>query len=795
MRFTHSSLSKRDVTSRVHSRTRAENSNICPRTVSCKMCKCKISCNTQATPTAAAFEWNGHNYLIKVLHDCDFLDHVEPLRRWLGFGTSCNPFFVPFSSQADRNDGSTNLEGCQPSPEARLDKTGLADVGRPTSLGPFEVPSVMEHGIDGGNKGWTRNRNERKAQSNPNPSPYAAAVVNDPRLLPPTKVLPLSRGGGLTSAKSAASKAGGPGSILTGVMVNVERLVPNIVSREDMRRVDVARQVLVEEERRVVVAIETTAAGLVAATEEESRSLTTRFSGTPTLRKGSRNILPPAADDPRRDENKPREGLTLASIQNTRENATLHVAPNLSAGGAPNTPVSVSSNGDIGFLSQSAAGLIQQPPPEPHPGLGPVLLQSDLPGGEFYRNPFVHTVKHSSIHDRVSKSSIDNRMTNSSIDIRVPNTVDFATRASDGALNTARGRCSTAPEVPSSGSDNFDSPQEKNNVFGHSPPDRDQTDCNRRAATAPSTVSVKSVPSTPTAGEAFGSVQMHQRSGNSKDDARLSAIRARRNLSRKAGAELRALTAAGTTGRRQPPPREARLRRLARDVERHSAELRKLAREEERLGNILACENGRSRGKQLRPRVMVEDKHAIITNADVQSTVPRFDWEMTDFPVPGKGLGGKLGSKDLGEPSHTNDVRTQGSEKADQDYSGSIDQGVETFTTEAKIDKQQSRKEGVDFTSVTPIGPRVDVVEALLKEKRQEIALKSFHLGVKRDELRCLLMVQKHERKRKRGLELERMRTRLQEGQVGLAQDVKIAHPWTTDKKTIVLNYYYSSMK
>ncbi|CAM9388781.1 unnamed protein product, partial [Ectocarpus sp. 12 AP-2014] len=65
-------------------------------------------------------------------------------------------------------------------------------------------------------------------------------------------------------------------------------------------------------------------------------------------------------------------------------------------------------------------------------------------------------------------------------------------------------------------------------------------------------------------------------------------------LSRKAGAELRALTAAGTTGRRQPPPREIRLRRLARDVARHAAELRLLVGEENRLRKYVAsrCSDG-----------------------------------------------------------------------------------------------------------------------------------------------------------------------------------------------------------
>ena len=624
----------------------------------------------QATPTRALFEWNGHNYLIKMLHDCDFLDLVEPLRRWLGFGTSCNPFFVPLSSQSDPSDGSTDLEGRQPL-RLRLDKNGLTDVGRQSSVGPFEVPSAMDNFADGGKKAWTRNGIKRKAQIIDGASPYVAAVVNDPRILPPTKGFPPSRGGGPPSAKSAALKAGVSGGLPTRATVNVEGLVPNIVSREDMERVRVARQVLIEEEMRVVAATDVA----VATEERESRS-TTIYSEVPKPRKDSRNT-PFFTLDSRQKARRSSAGLTLGSLHKMPRKVPLDAASGLKDASSTPTP----SNGEIHSLSLNAAGLMQQPPPQPHPGLGPVLLRSDLPGGEFHPNPFLHTV------------------TSSSADGRAPYAVGVATSASDGLLRTEaeRDRCSTAPAVPPV-SDDFVEPQETCDFSGRVPTDRDG-----RAATAPSTMSVKSVsrPQTFTTGEESHFSQSRQRS-SSKGTARLSAIRSRQILSRKAGAELRALTAAGTTGRRQPPPREARLRRLARDVQRHSAELKKLAGDEEQLEKSLACVNGRTR---------------------------------------------------------------------------------EPLRKQSKLGEQQHQQmEGIAFRSVNTTGSPVGTVEAVLEAKRREIALKSFHLGVKRDELRCLLMVQKHERHRKRDLELERLRTRLEEGQVrpalGVIQLTAPVLPW-----------------
>eukprot|EP00501_MAST-03F_sp_TOSAG23-6_P002655 GSMAST32.ASY1.ANO1.2800.1 assembled CDS len=42
-----------------------------------------------------SFLWNGINYLLKMPSDTSYLDKYEPLRKWLGFSLSRNPFIMP----------------------------------------------------------------------------------------------------------------------------------------------------------------------------------------------------------------------------------------------------------------------------------------------------------------------------------------------------------------------------------------------------------------------------------------------------------------------------------------------------------------------------------------------------------------------------------------------------------------------------------------------------------------------------------------------------------------------------
>lgn len=55
----------------------------------------KSSCGT-SPPTI--FLWKGHNYLVKMAHDLNFLDdenEAAPVPAWLGFSVQCNPFLIP----------------------------------------------------------------------------------------------------------------------------------------------------------------------------------------------------------------------------------------------------------------------------------------------------------------------------------------------------------------------------------------------------------------------------------------------------------------------------------------------------------------------------------------------------------------------------------------------------------------------------------------------------------------------------------------------------------------------------
>ena len=44
--------------------------------------------------TQEPFTWKQTNYLLKIAHDCDFLDDIQPLVRWLGLSLRRNPLFT-----------------------------------------------------------------------------------------------------------------------------------------------------------------------------------------------------------------------------------------------------------------------------------------------------------------------------------------------------------------------------------------------------------------------------------------------------------------------------------------------------------------------------------------------------------------------------------------------------------------------------------------------------------------------------------------------------------------------------
>jgi len=203
-------------------------------------------------------------------------------------------------------------------------------------------------------------------------------------------------------------------------------------------------------------------------------------------------------------------------------------------------------------------------------------------------------------------------------------------------------------------------------------------------------------------------------------------------LSRKAGAELRALTAAGTSGRRQPPPREMRLRRLARDVARHSAELRRLCKEESQLRKSLACCFGRFErsGDEAGRRALSRE--------------------------------GGVDAKDWGDGGDAVAAMV-----AVRSIHGAAGEG------------------GVSVGGTASPGPAPETIEAALEAKRREIELKTFDLEIRRDELRCLRIVQKQERKRKLALEMERRRVDLDEGQVRATEillNIRLCFPLVCDR-------------
>lgn len=616
--------------------------------------------------------WNGHNYLIKMLHDCDFLDRVEAFRGWFGFRIRGNPFFLADGNSSHTGDGLISSVADGPVAEICFDKSSLADVGRQPWLGPLVV-STGEDVEVGGNKARSRRKKRRKAEGTDNLPPYAAAVVNEPTLLPPATASSSTRDVLAPAGRRGFNKAvlGVPPTTAT---VDMQGLVPNLVSREDAQRVEAARQALVEEEMRLSAATTVSVTAKAGETKFATRGLS-----SPTHRKSLR-----AEPSPTTDLQKQRASqlaTTNESNQHTAPKGSTLSASDLVARDELHTPRTTTES--MRSLVQTAAGLLQQPLPEPHQGLGHVLLRADLPGGELHPQPFLHTVADASLGK--------------------PNSLKI-----ELAKNTQRklGRgCSATPLTVDTESGCMDGCQADNLP-------RRSSAC-ERVVTAPAIV-VGSLPSrrpTTSDGErADSGIPRGPRVAPSSSDV-LDLCHASRVASRKVGAELRALTAAGTTGRRQPPPREVRLRRLARDVARHSAELRELARAEERLRRSLTC--------------------------------------LQDSEQGGGSLSGQVDGIEDRQNTYGNAPTNVGREM------------VRTKTR--RQDERDSRKVGLASVDTPGVADRV---KAILEAKRREIELKTFDLGIKQDELKCLLAAQKQEKDRGRTLEMERRRACLGEGQV-----------------------------
>lgn len=646
--------------------------------------------------------------------DCDFLDELEALRSWLGFRMSGNPFFIPHQGNIGQDPDTSSLEKSSKdtADDLEFDKIGVTDVGRQPWLGPLEIEVVQNseeilEGKRNRSKRWKRRKTGRVNSL----APYAAAVVNDLTLLPTRKAQSATRLG----APDPAGVTGGSRTDVLGFLpktasVDIEGLVPNLVSREDAQRISVAKQVLMEEERRVLEAA--TAAEAADGGNRSGRRRSRASSAFSDV--GGRNrqtstassILSDATPNTSRGDSQGRSWsiLRLPSKRlNSKSRRQFLPRPGSTAGTvgldsrvAPTSP----ETGEMRSIVLTTAGLQQQPPPDPHPGLGPVLLRSERPGGELHPSPFLHTIS-----DALAAKTEDLEL---KISISTPNMPDWKT------MN----RCSTAPAVTS---------RETSGSVRRfqSRGDRHPSVNEHRVSTAPANLSsTPAPPDTSRSEEALpnsrGSDQegfVPRVGGTSplEESERPGSSYSRRGLglSQKAGAELRALTAAGTTGRRQPPPRELRLRRLARDVARHSAELRRLVREEDRLRKKLARRCG-SDGR------------------------PRESDSITKLLERG--------------------IDAEGVEE---------DNAVGIMVAIRQDDGENLRGSFAPATLASSGSPE-QVVKNKLEAKQREIELKAFDLGIKRDELGCLRIVQKQERERKLALEMEKRRVHLDEGQVRL---------------------------
>lgn len=665
-----------------------------------------------------------------MLHDSDFLDRIEAVRRWFGFPLNRNPLFFPPRSNSDTDTQIDNEIG-DTVKSFTFDKTGLADLGQQPWLGPLEVP--VGHQQDQGNgatKTRLKQRTARKSEKGASPgilALYAAPIVNDPSLLPIPTSPPRA---GSTTVDPVRGKTAG--ALMP--TVDTRGLVPNLVSRDDIVRVVAANRALVEEEMRV------SGTGVLSRSAGEVRSVTDGGQeNSPTRRKEFR----PSLSEEGRTRGK-RPFQPAARDVDIRHGKRSILAWLLDPDAVNKPRLTSGGKGYESSLSQTAARLLQRPRPDPHPALGPILLCSDHPGGDMHPKPFFRTVAQSTVGctsayaARPETTATDGPRAN--VETRKPpaKTTDSDNRWAE-AWQTAG--------APSGSSLNL-----SRAVSAPSPP--------TFAATATVTENNPVIRSTPAV---LGSFYCAQIGG---DSGRHYASRALQ----KAGAELRALTAAGTTGRRNPPPREVRLRRLARDIARHSAELRELKLAEEGLHWDL----GRLENKHTAPSP--RESTTSRTGTLVQITNTGGDVDLADEDPEDKSIydkkephetvtEGMMGTSD--ETNHNSTMRDRAAaEPIELSSRRSGQECSKELTTENDCSRGNVSLYSDALVSQEATSEAKQNVRAMLKEKRREIDLKIFDFAVKREELACLHAVQRQERERKQGLELERRRARLGHGQV-----------------------------
>lgn len=118
------------------------------------------SCSSSSSP-GAIFLWKGHNYLVKMAHDLEYLDDenvAAPVSSWLGFSIRGNPFLVP-------PDGHDICEALRQDHEKRREEAAVRRRQRQLQL-------QHRHGGGGGNeqrclpRSRSRSRSYSRSQAN-----------------------------------------------------------------------------------------------------------------------------------------------------------------------------------------------------------------------------------------------------------------------------------------------------------------------------------------------------------------------------------------------------------------------------------------------------------------------------------------------------------------------------------------------------------------------------------------------------------------------------------------------------
>ncbi|CAM9579434.1 unnamed protein product [Choristocarpus tenellus] len=307
----------------------------------------------QEEPTLKPFLWNGEDYLVKVLHDCDFLDSLHSLREWLGFSLYHNPLLMPGGA----------VHGTSPRNSPQEIQGDIVNIGCQPWQGPLFLASHPFRNYDKEKR--ELDRSEKRRFMTPKLTPYAAPVVNNPTLLPS----PSSNGTGLTGARARPLS---DVEVQPSVQVNLTGIVPNTLHRVDYGRVRAAEKTLAEEEIRLSLS----EVGGMPSSKPKRESRVT-FAMERVAPEGRR--ISESQPSNRQSE----EGSTLIRCHGSYPGQGKMALSERTQDSA----VSVLNN-----LARTASRLLDRQPPEPTAALGPIRLRSESPDGGLHNQPFVHSL-------------------------------------------------------------------------------------------------------------------------------------------------------------------------------------------------------------------------------------------------------------------------------------------------------------------------------------------------------------------------------------------------------------------